>query len=77
MVVIMLTVMVRNLLANSQPDTPHDDPIHAQITFSKNHVFSIFDFFFSYLGNRGRDPSRKMRREKSCKMVVGNLKFPI
>ena len=43
--VIMLTVMVRNSLSNSQPDPHHDDPIHRQITFQKNHVFNSFHFF--------------------------------
>ena len=47
--VIMLTVMVRNLHAHSQLDTPHAGPIHTQSTFSKIHFFNIFDFccFFS------------------------------
>ena len=74
---IFLTDVVSSLHAKSQPDTAHGDPIHYPIILQKI-IFSVFFMFpFFLLGNRGRDPSTKMRREKSCILVVGNLKFPI
>ena len=48
--VIILGVVIRNSLAKSQPDPPHDDPIHDQITFQKINFFIFvrcFRFFFS------------------------------
>ena len=58
--VIMLTVVVRNLHANSQPDTPHEGPIHTQITCQEN----IFQYFLFSMGSKRRPDVIQVAREQ-------------
>ena len=74
--VIMLTVMVRSLPANSQPDTPHEDPIHTKITFSKFDVFNIFVFFgFFSLEIRVETPLERCAVKNSAFWLLETLNF--